>query len=199
MPPCPNIIWNALIRPPTHPGITRCPANQSPDPGSRPPEELTSLCGRGGLLSKRILPDRSPDTVSKVIHCRAGGHSRIEAGGEREIPGVAVSRICGRASTAGRFSILRMIPVSVAPRRSSSRISSATSSGPRTKERESKPPYSVANSTSSRVLGLQGRNFEFRIGQVNAFLCTKLDSDFGGMCDFYFELGFAAFFVDPHG
>ena len=34
MPPCPNIIWNPFIRPRTHAGITRCPANQISDPAS---------------------------------------------------------------------------------------------------------------------------------------------------------------------
>jgi hypothetical protein len=28
------MIWNAFIRPRTHPGITRCPATQSSDPAS---------------------------------------------------------------------------------------------------------------------------------------------------------------------
>ena len=32
--PCPSMIWNAFIRPRTHPGITRCPATQSSDPAS---------------------------------------------------------------------------------------------------------------------------------------------------------------------
>ena len=46
------------------------------------------------------------------------------------------------------------------------------------------------------VLLRQGRNIEFGIGQVDAFLCTKFGSSLGGASDFYFEPGFAAFFVD---
>lgn len=46
------------------------------------------------------------------------------------------------------------------------------------------------------VLLRQGRNLEFGVGQVDAFLCTKFGSALGGVSDFYFELGFAAFFGD---
>ena len=46
------------------------------------------------------------------------------------------------------------------------------------------------------VFRRQGRYIEFGIGQVNAFLCTKLGSAVGGARDLYFELGLAAFFVD---
>ena len=46
------------------------------------------------------------------------------------------------------------------------------------------------------VFRRQGRNLEFGVGQVNAFLCTKFGSALSGVSDFYFEPGFAAFFAD---
>jgi len=42
----------------------------------------------------------------------------------------------------------------------------------------------------------QGRNIEFCIRQVDAFLCTKLGSALGGVGDLYFEPRFAAYLVD---
>jgi hypothetical protein len=46
------------------------------------------------------------------------------------------------------------------------------------------------------VFRRQGRNTEFGIGQVNAFLCTKLGRAIGGISDFYFEPRFDAFFIN---
>ena len=86
--------------------------------------------------------------------------------------------------------------MSLAPRRSSSPISSATSSGRRTKDKRDQIPIFGRKLKILTVLLRQGRNIEFGIGQVDAFLCTKFGSALGGVSDFYFEPGFAAFFVD---